>query len=719
MSRGVLRNMNESALDFVPMSLLDEDLSSPDRSARLRGVRGLRSLASAVGLEKTRDELMPVVHAHIRKEEDDEVLYEFADVLGNFMTELGGPEHVIMLYSPLRDLAKVEETVVHTRATCSLIKIFDATSTTVTASTSPKAYKTTEDQFVDATISVLAQLSGAHSSTSLADTSGYHTTPHVGLGAKLSAVRVVAPVIRMLIRMSREQHDISLVCNMFRNLAVDDAPSVRRAAASQLGTIASAMNSPEIFAKELADVIWSLASDDNDFVRVEALSTLSDEILSQMPRTSDIWSAVTSENRKRQGGSTGSPKGYDESESLGTNDGDNDEEMLACRKDTSLELDLSDPAAALIAAAFEDSSWRVREAVALSFRGFLGHVQRRLSPAHCGIGQFLHLFALLLVDREVEVRVAAFESLNGVAAVDKHEFACDALCISHACRGVDPLEHPKVRISAAKALTRLLSTLSPLNCQASQLNNAFKAESRASESCAQHTVFDVIESHLFSNENVEVFLASLAELRHAIPSLMDELAQRVSQLIESSSHENWRVRRAIVEVIPGVAAKRGRDACEAHLLKALQKSFQDRVCQVRNSAVRALAALREIHGGCLSFTADWLMETVGKRLCQAYPKMPYYVYRITIVQALEQLVVDPSLSEHHLEASMQFLGTAAQDSVPNVRMAVVVALESAMTRACDGRVIKFARPLLKELLDSDPDPDVTYAVKCAMNVAWQ
>lgn len=85
---------------------------------RLNSIKKLSTIALALGVERTRSELIPFLTETIYDE--DEVLLALAEQLGNFTTLVGGPEHAYCLLPPLESLATVEETVVRDKAVESL-----------------------------------------------------------------------------------------------------------------------------------------------------------------------------------------------------------------------------------------------------------------------------------------------------------------------------------------------------------------------------------------------------------------------------------------------------------------------------------------------------------------------------------------------------------------------------------------------------------------------
>jgi hypothetical protein len=77
---------------------------------RLNSIKKLSTIALALGVERTRSELIPFLTDTIYDE--DEVLLALAEQLGTFTPLVGGADHVHCLLPPLESLATVEETIV-------------------------------------------------------------------------------------------------------------------------------------------------------------------------------------------------------------------------------------------------------------------------------------------------------------------------------------------------------------------------------------------------------------------------------------------------------------------------------------------------------------------------------------------------------------------------------------------------------------------------------
>uniref|UniRef100_A0A914WW71 Protein phosphatase 2A regulatory subunit n=1 Tax=Plectus sambesii TaxID=2011161 RepID=A0A914WW71_9BILA len=122
------QSTEESEENLYPIAVLIDELRNEDVQLRLNSIRKLSTIALALGVERTRNELIPFLTDTIYDE--DEVLLALAEQLGNFTPLVGGPEHVHCLLPPLENLATVEETVVRDKAVDSLRNIADKHSST-------------------------------------------------------------------------------------------------------------------------------------------------------------------------------------------------------------------------------------------------------------------------------------------------------------------------------------------------------------------------------------------------------------------------------------------------------------------------------------------------------------------------------------------------------------------------------------------------------------
>ncbi|VDM44170.1 unnamed protein product [Toxocara canis] len=209
--------------NLYPIAVLIDELRNEDVQLRLNSIRKLSTIALALGVERTREELIPFLSDTIYDE--DEVLLALAEQLANFTSLVGGPDYVHCLLPPLENLVTVEESVVRDKAVESLCK-----------------------------------LAAKHSSGALEE----HFIPMTRRLATASACGLVSvtyprvgPSVKAELR------------TMFHRLCSDPTPMVRRAAASKLGELASVVE-PVFLSEELLPMFLGLASDEQDSVRMLA-----------------------------------------------------------------------------------------------------------------------------------------------------------------------------------------------------------------------------------------------------------------------------------------------------------------------------------------------------------------------------------------------------------------------------------------------------------------
>uniref|UniRef100_A0AAR2K1E8 Phosphatase PP2A regulatory subunit A/Splicing factor 3B subunit 1-like HEAT repeat domain-containing protein n=1 Tax=Pygocentrus nattereri TaxID=42514 RepID=A0AAR2K1E8_PYGNA len=88
---------------LYPIAVLIDELRNEDVQLRLNSIKKLSTIALALGVERTRTELLPFLTDTIYDE--DEVLLALAEQLGNFTMLVGGPEYVHCLLDSVRLLA--------------------------------------------------------------------------------------------------------------------------------------------------------------------------------------------------------------------------------------------------------------------------------------------------------------------------------------------------------------------------------------------------------------------------------------------------------------------------------------------------------------------------------------------------------------------------------------------------------------------------------------
>lgn len=114
-------------------ALLQEDLKDDDTENVIASINRLLTVALAMGPQRTREELLPFLHAF--DENNEEALSAIARQLGDFVEFVGGVEHAPLLLPLLEKLASAEETVIRDAAVESFAKVIPKLSADSVAAT--------------------------------------------------------------------------------------------------------------------------------------------------------------------------------------------------------------------------------------------------------------------------------------------------------------------------------------------------------------------------------------------------------------------------------------------------------------------------------------------------------------------------------------------------------------------------------------------------------
>ena len=201
---------------------------------RLNSIRRLTTIATALGPERTRGELIPFLTDS--NDDEDECLLAVAEEMTNLISKVGGPEHVHCLLDPLENLNTVEETVVREKAIESACVVGRAM---------------TPDGIHQHFIPMVQRLAGGDWFT-----------------ARVSACGMISVAYD---RCSPSRADLrSALQETFSRLSADETPMVRRAAAQHLGAFAAACD-PEYVETEIMALFTQLTTDEQDSVRLLAV----------------------------------------------------------------------------------------------------------------------------------------------------------------------------------------------------------------------------------------------------------------------------------------------------------------------------------------------------------------------------------------------------------------------------------------------------------------
>ncbi|KAJ3329701.1 protein phosphatase 2, regulatory subunit A, partial [Blyttiomyces sp. JEL0837] len=220
--------------ELYPIAVLIDELKHDDVSLRLNAIRRVGTIALALGVERTREELIPFLDESI--DDEDEVLLILAEELGNFIDYVGGPEYGHILLAPLETLAAVEETVVRDKAVESIAKIAQVLS-------SPQV----EEHYIP----MVKRLSVGDWFTS-----------------RTSACGLYAPIYQLSSTQTQDE-----LRRLYSQLCHDDTPMVRRAAASHLAKLTKKVSKEHVIL-DILPLFNNLAQDEQDSVRLLTVEDL-------------------------------------------------------------------------------------------------------------------------------------------------------------------------------------------------------------------------------------------------------------------------------------------------------------------------------------------------------------------------------------------------------------------------------------------------------------
>ncbi len=209
------------------LQLIDE-LRSEDQATKLHAIDNLEKVASAIGDYRTREELVPYM-GEMLEDDNDEVLLALANKLGDLAQWVGGQRHLACLLPWLQILASNEEEVIRDKAVTSIGKV---------AALLPMEAHASE------MIPLIRTLAGSDYSS-----------------ARISACALFTGSYGKLT--PEQQGDL---LKLFLELAHDDTPMVRRAAATHLGTFTDTVSSSND-QEELFKLFDFLVKDEHDSVR--------------------------------------------------------------------------------------------------------------------------------------------------------------------------------------------------------------------------------------------------------------------------------------------------------------------------------------------------------------------------------------------------------------------------------------------------------------------
>ncbi|KAF0691128.1 Aste57867_17585 [Aphanomyces stellatus] len=213
------------------VAVLVDELRHEDAKLRLQAIKKVQVIASALGPQRTREELLPFLNETL--DDDDEILLSLAQELGDFVELVGGASNAYHLLFLLESLVAVDEASVRDTACKSMCKVVKQMS---------------PEHIAEHFVAVLRRLV----------TRDWYTSRIAACG---------------LFQVGYDQLPTSIQAEMramFGQLCRDDLPLVRKAAASSLGSFASMMD-PQSANNEILPLFLALAQDRQDSVRCQTV----------------------------------------------------------------------------------------------------------------------------------------------------------------------------------------------------------------------------------------------------------------------------------------------------------------------------------------------------------------------------------------------------------------------------------------------------------------
>mmetsp|Transcript_533 Transcript_533/g.1821 ORF Transcript_533/g.1821 Transcript_533/m.1821 type:complete len:617 (+) Transcript_533:433-2283(+) len=234
--------------DLSSVATLLDELKDADVTLRVNAMQHLKQITAALGEERTREELIPFLTETI--EDEDEVLQVLAEQLGKLIDLVGGAKYAQSLLPPLEILCSIEEKKVRDNAVESVSKIADAVSELENAEKIQTG--------LSKLLPMVFRLANGEWFTS-----------------RVAACKLLPPSCSCLPK--DEASIVSKAITLFKRLARDPTPAVRREAAACTGDLAEAsvLVDPTFIENEIFPMLRELIDDEQDSVRVLAIKSAS------------------------------------------------------------------------------------------------------------------------------------------------------------------------------------------------------------------------------------------------------------------------------------------------------------------------------------------------------------------------------------------------------------------------------------------------------------
>ena len=637
-----LQISTEAVATMSPMDLLCTQLETDNIETRVDAMRRLFVVAHAIGRDLTLTKLIPYLTERVvgsnsatnntddhknknnnnsnnnnntntnatAERDEDEILFILAEQLGRMVPTLIPGDKGWVVLPILEKLASVEETVVRDKAVESINAILPQLST-----------NTNNDQHnmvADTTtlMGMLKRLAGAEWFT-----------------ARVSAAGILPSVYRFLLTLEQpEEFHLRECRSLFKDLAEDDTPMVRRSAGRNLSRMMEAVaqlpppsdpyrppstigHGGGVYAphyqlnssthtdvtniqtnaakrnkwvvEEMIPIYQNLAADEQDSVRLLVISA---------------------------SGSVGCALGLD----------------------SHLTADIILP---IVLSGSTDLSWRVRHNLAKMFGAVAPSFGFQFMPSQIErLNEVFVCFSTLLQDAEAEVRASAVNNLAKLAKLG------DELFSQH----LSPLLPALADDPVMEVRSKMAQTI--MDCTSTLPDKIILAD------------FKPLLEGFLNDEFAEVQLFILSKLSR-VSHLLAKMDAVVGTIVNMAKAPNWRVREAVGHLLPHLCEARGVSFFEDHLLDPWMKLLMDQVAFVRTSCVTGMPKLLSVAGG------PWIQREILPHYTRIMEESTSYLTRITILKSYSELgTSQKNMTNSLMQDISQQLLRGLDDLVPNVRI---------------------------------------------------
>ncbi|KAK2962101.1 putative Serine/threonine-protein phosphatase 2A 65 kDa regulatory subunit A beta [Blattamonas nauphoetae] len=331
-----------------------------------------------------------------------------------------------------------------------------------------------------------------------------------------------------------------------------------------------------------------------------------------------------------------------------------------------------------------DKAWRVRQSVA-------DHLDQWIQQCPSTIKlDALNIWIKLVKDDECEVRLSALSKLLIIAPVIfqlpplDQAFSKEFSSIARSLFNDDVL---RVREMIAKTIVQLAPHFGKMRTTTE--------------------LVPLVKEFLNKEDTPEVKLALLQNMNVLLellePAQIDDLLH--SQLDALAYNRQWRIREAMLKLIPQLVKQMPREFFNQNLLKVSLGLLGDSVFNVRATACQNMQELTKILGS--QWAVQMLVPNVSKLATEKH-----YLYRMTTLLAVSSLApaFNPEeLEEHLLPIALRF----STDTVPNLRFNLCKCLAAIRPYLRSEAAIGKVKQTL-EHLQNDKDKDVKYHAQKAL-----